>query len=1090
MRRSLLTLLALLLFTGVSWAQKKQITVTGVVIASNDKEPIIAASVVCAEFPSTGVLTDIQGRFTLKLPEQAKTLTISSIGYITQKVPLTGKPLKVILKAEERVTDDVVIVAYGTQKRQSLVGAQASLGAKQLESRPVANITTTLAGVAPGLQVVSPSGQPGEGADIRIRGFGSINASSAPLYVVDGAVYNGNLSDFPASDILNVSILKDAASTALYGSSAGNGVILVTTRRGASGANKGEPSFNFSMSQGFTQRGIPSYDRIGAMDFYKVHWQQWYNDYRLNYRKPAGMSDADWDTSIKQQAAIDVYNDLKYNPYSGIKRYYTPDASGEYQLGTTYDPKKGSIPAVMLPDGTMNPEITGLKWGDDLDWEKALFGHGHRQEYSVSGGLNTEKMRSFLSLGYLDETGFLKNTNFRRYSGRVNLSYDLRRYLTLGGSLSFARSEQDAPGQLGAYSSNMPSFVNGIAPIYPMHLRDRHTGELILDENGRPQWDHSEDRPYLGNFNALETAQRDLRTTRKDVVTTRTTVDIKPMDGLKLQLNLSFDVNNQKSIHRYNHIMGDQSSNKGLLNYDQIRLTTMTFNQLLSWDKDYGKHSLSALLGHESYSYDYDYLHGAKKGLKFLVIDQLSNYTKVSGLTSDLTRYRKEGYFARLNYTYDQRYNFSASFRRDGSSRFAPDARWGNFWSLGAGWILSKESFLQRYDWINELKLRASIGGTGNDGLLDSEGYSVYYPYQTLYSMSSENDQQPGLRMAVLGNPSLVWESQMNTDIALEFVLLRSRLKGTIEFFNKESRNLLFAYSLPASSGMGSQDRNIGKVRNYGLELELHGTLLRTKDFEWSLGANATFLTNRIVRLPDANRKDGIELKYTKYVEGGSIYDFYLNEYLGVDPADGRPMFRLDKERYPDQKGLNDTDKATYTKDGNFARRHFCGSSIPDVTGGFSTNLSWRRLSLGINFAYQLGGKTYDKVYADLMSRSLNGGRAKHADLLKAWKNPGDVTDIPALTASGKDYSTLQSDRFLISSSALALKNIALNYNIEDKLVKKLGLKGAAIGVMAENLFVLSARRGMNPMQSYSGVIAVAGYAQPRTFSTSLKVSF
>ena len=256
MRRSLLTLLALLLFTGVSWAQKKQITVTGVVIASNDKEPIIAASVVCAEFPSTGVLTDIQGRFTLKLPEQAKTLTISSIGYITQKVPLTGKPLKVILKAEERVTDDVVIVAYGTQKRQSLVGAQASLGAKQLESRPVANITTTLAGVAPGLQVVSPSGQPGEGADIRIRGFGSINASSAPLYVVDGAVYNGNLSDFPASDILNVSILKDAASTALYGSSAGNGVILVTTRRGASGASKGEPSFNFSMSQGFTQRGI------------------------------------------------------------------------------------------------------------------------------------------------------------------------------------------------------------------------------------------------------------------------------------------------------------------------------------------------------------------------------------------------------------------------------------------------------------------------------------------------------------------------------------------------------------------------------------------------------------------------------------------------------------------------------------------------------------------------------------------------------------------------------------------------------------------------------------------------------------------
>lgn len=1090
MRRSLLALLVLVLFTGLGWAQKKQITVTGTVIASNDKEPIIAASVVCTDAPTLGVLTDIHGRFTLKVPEYTKSLTVSSIGYATQKVSLTGKALKIILKAEERVTDDVVIVAYGTQKRQSLVGAQASLNTKQLESRPVADVTSALAGSAPGLQVVSNSGQPGEGADIRIRGFGSINASASPLYVVDGAIYNGSLSDFPASDILNVSILKDAASTALYGSSAGNGVILVTTRRGATGASKGVPNFTFTMNQGFTQRGMPNYQHIGVMDYYKVHWQQWYNDYRLNYKRPEGVSPADWDRTIKQYAALDVYDDLKYNPYAGIKSYYTLNDSGEYILGKTYDAKRGSVPAIILPDGSMNPEINGLRWGDDLDWDGALYGLGHRQEYSVSGGLNTEKMKSYLSLGYLDDKGFLKNTNFRRYSGRLNLSYDIRRYLTLSGALSFTRSEQTSPGTLGNYQSNMPSFVAEIAPIYPLHRHSEETGAYLLDEAGNRQLDHNELRPYNGRYNAIELADRDLRVSEKDAVTTRTTVDIKPMDDLKLQLNFSYDATNEKDIHRYNHIMGDQSSNRGLLTYDQIRFSTMTFNQLLNWDKELGKHSLGLMLGHENYEYRYDNLHGSKTGLKFVVIDELSNYAKVRDLYSDRTVYRKEGYFGRLNYTYDKRYNLSASFRRDGSSRFAPNKRWGNFWSVGAGWILSQESFLQSATWLNELKLRASVGGTGNDGLLDELGYSVYYPYQTLYGLTNENLLEPGLKMRVLGNRDLVWESQMNTDLALEFSLFSHRLRGSVELFNKESRNLLFSFPLPASSGMATQDRNIGKVRNYGLELELNGVLLRTKDFEWSLGANATLLRNKIVRLPDANRKDGIELSYNKYIEGGSIYDFYLNEYLGVDPADGRALYRLDKERYPDEQPLNDKEWSTYTKNGDAAKRHFCGSSIPTVTGGFHTELRWRNFNFSMAIAYQLGGKVFDGVYQSLMSRTLKAGRAKHIDLLRAWQNPGDITDVPALSAAGRDYATLKSDRFLISASALSLKNVNLSYRFEDKLVKKLGLRSMSLGFMVENLFLLSARTGMNPMQNYSGVLLHAGYDLPRTFSTSLKVGF
>ena len=1085
MRKSVLTLLFLFLALGVAWAQKKQITVTGTVFSAMDKEPLIGASVVCTDYPGTGAITDVNGHFTLKVPEGARTLTISCIGHVAQKVAITTTPLKVTLAMEDIVTDDVVIVAYGTQKRQSLVGAQASLGAKQLASRPVANVSSALAGAAPGVQVTTSSGQPGEGAAIRIRGFGSINASSSPLIVVDGAVFHGSLSEIPSEDIQNLAILKDAASTALYGSSAGNGVILVTTKRGAMGASQGIPTFTFSMHQGFSQRGLPSYDRVGVMDHYKLRWQQWYNHYNLNARKPNSMSEEDWQTYIKQQAALDVYESLKYNPYAGINTWYQLNNAGEYELSKTYDANKKPIPAIMMPNGQMNPEINGLLWGDDLDWEKALYKNGYRQEYTLSGGMNTERMKSFISLGYLDENGFLVKTNFKRYTGRANLSYDVRSYLTLGGSVSFAHTHAQSPGTLGSYTSNMPNFVQNIAPIYPMHLRNEK-GQYVDEKNNVLQpkdriYDHSKGRPYAPGFNAIETSFRDLKLSEKDAINTRAFVEIKPITGLKFQTTLSYDLTNAKSKHRRNNVMGDQP--QGMLTYGTYRETSLTFNQLLSYQKTIDKHELEGLIGHENYDYVYAELEGQRDNLKLVETDELSAYNRIVGLTSNTATYRKEGYFGRINYSYDGRYNLSASYRRDGSSRFARNRRWGNFWSVGAGWNVSSEAFMKDVKWVNELKLRASIGATGNDGL------SGYYPYQTLYSLSRSNYNEPGLGMSTFGNKDLVWESQMNSDIALDFALFK-RVRGTVEFFNKESRDLLFGYNLPASSGVSSQTRNIGKVRNYGIEADLSVTVLSLKDFEWRVGANATFLKNKILRLPDANRDDGIETSYYKYMEGRSRYEYYLNEYLGVDPADGRAMYRLDKEKYPSEPGVNNKEWATYTKDGLKAKKHFAGTSIPDVYGGFSTSVSYKGITLSASFSYQLGGKTYDGTYQDLMARDLAGGRAMHKDLYRAWKKPGDITDVPALTAQSKEYSTLTSDRFLISSSALALKNVSLNYVVPEVFTKKLGLKGIALGAAAENIFLISARRGMNPMNGYTGVLGAAGYSIARTFTTSLKVTF
>jgi len=365
--------------------------------------------------------------------------------------------------------------------------------------------------------------------------------------------------------------------------------------------------------------------------------------------------------------------------------------------------------------------------------------------------------------------------------------------------------------------------------------------------------------------------------------------------------------------------------------------------------------------------------------------------------------------------------------------------------------------------------------------------------------MGYNNGDYPGVRFKELGNRNLKWETQTSADIAIEFGLF-NRLRGTVEFFNKESKDLIFDYPLPQSSGAAYVNRNIGKVRNYGMEFDLQGTLVETKDFKWNLSLNGTLFKNKIVRLPDENRKDGIELAYKKYEEGRGIYDYYLYEWIGVDPKDGVAMYRLDAEQYPDYanpKSPNfvgvgkEGEAATWTKDVRFARKHFCGTSIPTIYGGFGTRAEWKGFDAEIFFSYQLGGKTYDTGYSGLMGRNLNGGRAMHKDMYKAWRKPGDQTDVPRLDA-GNDgkYDALRSDRFLVSSSALMLKSINVGYTFPRVWVKKLGLDELRLSVGAENLFLLSARKGLNPMMNYSGVTATAFYDYAKTLTSSISIKF
>ncbi len=1085
MNKLLLTIAGLGLTSSLVLAQTQ--AVRGVVVDAATGETVIGASVLVKGHSGVGVATDIDGKFTLNVPKGASHLVISYIGYKTVEVAI--KPSMTIkLASDSEQLDDVVIIGYGTQKKASFVGSQATVGAKNLAKRPISNATSALAGLTPGVQLTTSNGQPGASENIVIRGSGSINAGANPVYVVDGTIYNGAIGDIAPSDIQSIDILKDAASTAIYGSSAGNGVVLITTKSGSYTGNS-KPTFTFTMNQGFSERGMPEYNKLGAREHYTTRWQQWYNSYVYgpNFEK--------WFNSNAQeagaQAAMDVYSDLKYNPFSGIKSYYNAD---NYSISTT----KSAFPVIVMPDGTLNKEITGLSYADDLDWESALFRTGHRHEYNFSGAFNNDKLKSYFSIGYLGEKGYRVNTDFSRFNGRANLSYNFTKWLEMGTNISYTRSQSVSPKILGAYNSNSFSFIQNIAPIYPIHRHDE-AGNYIL-ENGEKLYDYRDpkysslERPYRSNFNPVYESLVDRNQQDRSLLSTRSFVTIKPMKGLSLKANLAYDATNSKRRLRYNNILGDQP--QGMLKMTPITLETFTFNQLVDYNKSFGVHNLSVLLGHEHYDYTDETVELTKEIAAVGGIDEYSAYLKASELNSYTDTYRKESYFGRINYDYDARYNLSFSYRRDGSSRFARPVRWGNFWSVGAGWNAHREQFLKDVKWINSLKLRASIGQTGNDDLrkLSDSDLAAYYPDRNIYGIGAgkSNYTSPGLYLDQVGTPELLWESQTNSDIAVEARLF-NRLQVTLEFFNKSSRNLLFALPRPLSSGIENTAANLGQVRNYGFEFDLKYAILEKKDLHWDVSLNGTFLKNKIVRLPDANRADGIEVsdRLQKYEEGHSVYEFFTREYVGVNPENGLSIYRLDSKTYPDAKSINEGDLKGFTYNSDYALKHFAGSSIPSLQGGFGSNLTVGSFDVAINFIYQLGGKVYDSSYAGLMSSSLNSGQALHVDALNAWRKPGDKTNVPRFDAGteGTQWNNASSDRFITSSDALMLKSLSVGYTLPKKWLASLGISSARISIAGENLFLVSARKGLNPFRSLSGYSSAAGYDYSRTLTTSLSIT-
>lgn len=1072
MKRKLQVLFAFLcLCIGMVTAQISK--VTGKVISEDDNEPVIGASVL-VKGTTIGTITDVEGRYTISnLPAGAKTLVISYVGMQSQEVAIKSGQQTIVLKSDSELIDEVVVVAYGTQKKSSFTGSASTVGTQTIEKRALTNVTAALEGNATGVQVTAATGQPGESASVRIRGFGSVNASNTPLYVVDGTIYNGSIGDINPADIESMTILKDAASTSLYGSSAGNGVILITTKKGK---DTGGTGVNLTINQGWSNRAYSDYAKVNIMEYYPLQWQMLKNSYIT-----AGKS-ADEAASL---ASAEIGGTLKYNPFTGV--------ADDQIVGT---------------NGLLNPAANSLKWGDDLDWEDAAFKTGYRQEYNLSYNTKTDKSDTYASIGYLNDTGYMLKTDFERYSGRLNYNiYPVKWFksgLNLGVTRTLSNYSTSTSGNSSSYS-NLTRYVRTMAPIYPVHKHDLETG-AYLNAKGEPTtnpdeyiYDYEGTRLSNNGRDGIAEAEFNTRELVRMNQTGHTYLTITPLENLSLTANYSINnIDYRRKVYE-NPVVGDGTAGPGRLNQMSTRTLTQTFNQLITYNKSIGDHNFDVLLGHENYSYQYEYLYAMKTQETISGIYEFGNFVNISSLSSYTNTYKKEGYFGRLNYDYAHKYYVSASYRHDGSSRFSKDNRWGNFWSFGASWRISEESFMKDIKWVNNLKLRASYGETGNDAILDRDSDPDYYPYQTLYGLGFKNGDEAGAYFTSIANPDLKWETQVSKDVALEFGLF-NRLSGSIEYFSKDSKDLLFDVSQPTSVGVPSIIQNIGKVSNSGVEIELNYNVFKNKDWNIGVGVNATFIKNKITNLPASMKENGYISGSKKWMEGKSIYEFWLLQWYGVDPDTGDGLYFMDTDAYNEADGtLTDAaKKSMIEKDGkvltnsySYAKYDFSDRSIPKVYGGFNINVGYKNFDLSATFSYQLGGKMLDSNYRTMMSSS-EYGYAISPDLKDAWQKPGDITDVPRLdnntvhtTNVGQSYST----RWLTSSNALNLRSVTLGYEIPKALLSRIMLKSARLNLTAENLFMLKARQGLNPMANYTG-ISYNEYMPSRNFTIGLNVSF
>ncbi|MCF0167079.1 MAG: SusC/RagA family TonB-linked outer membrane protein, partial [Bacteroidales bacterium] len=769
-----LMLLAVLLLSNIGLVTAQVTTVSGTVTSAEDGYPVVGAYVL-VEGTTIGTSTNLDGNFTLPgVPADAKNLIVSFVGMRTVKVPVS-KVVNVILQQDAEAIEETMVVAYGVAKKSSFTGAASTVRGEKIQKMQVSNISKSLEGAIAGVQVASSSGSPGDGASIIVRGLGSISSSQSPLIVVDGVPYEGSLNSISTQDIESLTVLKDAAANSMYGARGSNGVIIITTK----GSKSGKPRINFDARYGVNTRAVSPYDIITDHgEYYEMAYEAYRNSLVDTYGW-AGASDFAAKNLIGKV--------LKYNSFKGVD----DDA--------IIDPVTGKL----------NSSARLQKWDDN--WNTEGFRKGQRQEYNfnVSGG--TDATQAYMSLGYLSEEGIAYGSGFDRISARVKVDQKIGKYVKVGGNIAYANTNQNWFGSAGSNYSNIFMFSQMIAPIYPIYDYD-DTGKHILDESGNWAYDFgtTRNRPYASEQNPVAITQLDLDRQTGDNLSSRGYIDVNFLKDFKFTVNVAYDVFNNNETAFSTPVAGDAASVNGRGYRYSTRRGALNVNQLLNWSRSFGKHNVNILLGHESKNDMYKYLMGHMTNFALDGNPDFANATTYQELTSYTSEYALEGYFSKGEYNFADKYYLTASYRRDGSSRFAADNRWGSFWAVGASWRVTEEPWMKNVTAIDALKVKASYGTQGNDNV----GYT--HNYEDLYVVNRV-DGDAAFSKVNRGNPDLTWEKSNNFNVGFEMGLI-SRINVNFDFFIKETKDMLFYSPLPTSEGSPSGIyRNEMDMKNTGI---------------------------------------------------------------------------------------------------------------------------------------------------------------------------------------------------------------------------------------------------------------------------------
>ena len=1019
----ILTLL-LALAVQLTFAQEKTISGT---VSDASGLPLPGATVLL-KGTTSGTSTDFDGKYAIKA-NQGATLVFSFVGYTTKEIKVgTSTSLNVTLADDATSLEEVVVVAYGTQTKKSIVGSVGVISSETIENQQVTSPLRALQGAVPGVNLITAGGQPGTNPDIRIRGFGSINADQSPLIVLDGVQFNGNINTISQDQIESITVLKDASSTSLYGSRAANGVIVITTKKGKKNS---APQVTVRSQIGLSNPTVGLHDLASTDDLFKYTWEALKNENQYNLGQDA--------TTAALNATNGLVDRFGYNPYNVTNPV---DVNGNL---------------------TNSAKLWDTNWEDEVIRRDAL-----RVNHNVNLTGGDDKTTYFMSFDYLNEEGPVIKSDFERISARVNLESQINDRIKVGFNTSFSRSDSGNPDQTSGSTVQVISWIYGVAGAYPVYARDAN-GQLLTDVTGNNFYDLGNGfitgqpvnsvRPQRGGENILASINLGKESRRRTNYLGNAFAEFKISEDLTFKTNLSYENYLFDSYSFDDDLFSFASSIGGRVSQDRNITTTLNAIQSLNYKKSFGVHNFNLDLITEAYTFEQDDL-GAQ-GTGYLPnVEVLDGRTSPEDVSGNVTTERLNSYMARLAYNFNEKYYLEGSFRRDGSTRFATDARWGNFFSVGGSWIISSESFLEDSDVIKFLKLRGSYGELGNNRILNDDGTNNYFAYQSLFELGWNNEGNTGILLSGISDPTISWEKTASSNIGLDFELFNGVISGAVDYYSKESVDLIYDKPLPSSTGVDNITTNIGAVKNYGWEFSLNSRNVSNQDFTWTTGVNFSLDKNKITELTTDEFLNGSKL----WKVGNSLFDFYIEEWAGVDPADGFGMWYKD---VLDADG-EVIDKVV-TKEYSEATRYQQGSSLPDIIGGFSNYIRYKQFDLSILANFSFGGSLLDTDYSGLINQFQSAGAPVHVDTKNRWQQPGDITDYPLLLSGNNDHAS-RSTRFLFDNDYVRLKSLTFGYNLPESVVKRIGFSSLRFFVQADNIITLQSHKGIDPEQAFNGL--------------------